>query len=164
MAGNDAAQKFFEAMNESSDALIDAVRAANDRGHRLQTAMIEQAQESQREAAEFVRKWASSPFDVGGLFSSIVESTTKTQGRSLEAARQWFSEMGDVQKEGRDVFQKVSEANRKAGEAGVELARSMFSRAGEAVQQMTDGNGRKASDAPRTPEPASSSPRPTSDI
>lgn len=164
MAGTEAAQKFFEAMNESSDALIDAVRAANDRGHRLQTALIEQAQESQREAAEFIRKWADSPFDVGGLFSTVVESTTKAQGRSLEAARQWFSEMGDVQKESRDVFQKVVDANRKAGEAGVEMARGMFSRAGEAVQQITDGNGRKASDAPRTPETASSAPRPSSDI
>ena len=48
MAGNDAAQKIFEALNESSDAFIDAVRASNDRGHRFSAAVIEQAQESQR--------------------------------------------------------------------------------------------------------------------
>jgi hypothetical protein len=163
MAGNDAAQKLFEAMNESSDALIDAIRAANDRGHRFSAALIEQAQESQREAAEFARKWASAPFDVSGLFSSLVESTTKAQGRAVEGARQWFSEIGDVQKETREIAQRVIDANRKVNEAGVEMARGMFTRAGEAVQSITDGNGRTASrETPR--ETASNAPQPSSGI
>jgi len=162
MAGTDAAQKFFEALNESSDALIDGIRAANDRGHRISAAFIEQAQESQRETVEFARKWADSPLDIGGLFSAMVESTTKAQGRALEATRQWFSEMGDVQKETRDVTQRVMEANRKASEASVELVRGMFNRAGEAVQAMTDGNGRTAREKVRPAEPASSAPPPSS--
>ena len=153
MAGNDAAQKIFEALNESSDAFIDAVRASNDRGHRFSAAVIEQAQESQREAVEFVKKWASAPFDFSGLFSSLVESTTKAQGRALDGARLMFTEMGEAQKETREVVQRMVTANRKVNEAGVELARGMFSRAGEAVQSITDGNGRKAQT--RTPEPAS---------
>jgi hypothetical protein len=151
MAGNDAAQKIFEALNESSDAFIDAIRASNDRGHRFSAAVIEQAQENQRETVEFIKKWASSPFDISGLFSSLVESTTKAQGRALDATRLMFTEMGDAQKETREVVQRMVTANRKANEATVELARGMFNRAGEAVQSMNDGNGRKA----RTPEPAS---------
>jgi len=170
MAGNDAAQKYFEAMNESSDALIDGVRAASDRGHRLSAALIEQAQEGQREAAEFARKWANAPFDFSGLFSSLVESTTKAQGRVVEGARQWFNEMGEVQKETREIVQRVIDANRKANEAGVEMARGMFSRAGEAVQSITDGNGRTAREKGRdsareTPrETTSSAPQPSSGI
>ena len=166
MAGNDAAQKFFEAMNESSDALIDGVRAASDRGHRLSAALIEQAQEGQREAAEFARKWANAPFDFSGLFSSLVDSTTKAQGRVVEGARQWFNEMGEVQKETREIVQRVIDANRKANEAGVEVVRGMFSRAGEAVQSITDGNGRTAREKGReTPrETTSSAPQPSSGI
>lgn len=168
MAGNDAAQKFFEAMNESSDALIDGVRAASDRGHRFSAALIEQAQESQREAAEFARKWASAPFDFSGLVGSVVESTTKAQGRAVEGARQWFAEMGEVQKETREIAQRVIDANRKANEAGVEVVRGMFSRAGEAVQSITDGNGRTARDSaretPRETSSSSSAPQPSSGI
>ena len=147
MANIDAADKYYEALNETSDAVIDAIRAANDRGHRFTTALIEQAQESQREAVELTRKWAESPFDFIGLLSSATESTTKAQGRALDATRQFFGELSDVQRETRNVVQKVINANRTAGEATVEIARGAFSRATTAVQTATEGNGSKASPA-----------------
>ena len=96
MANDDAATKYYEALNETSDALIDAIRAANNRGHRLTTALIEQAQENQRDVVEITRKWAAAPFDVIGLMSSVTESTTKAQGRSLDATRQIFGEFSDI--------------------------------------------------------------------
>ena len=147
MANDDAATKYYEALNETSDALIDAIRAANNRGHRFTTALIEQAQEGQRDAAEITRKWAAAPFDMIGLMSSITESTTKAQGRALDATRQIFSEFSDVQKETRDVMQRVINANRSAGEASVDMARSAFSRATTAVQTATERtNGKAASE------------------
>lgn len=156
MAGNDAAAKLFDALNQSSDALIDAVRAANERGHRVSTALIEQAQEGQRETVQLAKKWAEAPLDVAGFYGALIESTTKAQGRTLEALRQWFSELGEAQKETRDVMQRLVNANRTAGEASVDLARGLFSRAGEAVQSATrgDGNG-KSRDSSRPIEKAS---------
>ena len=144
MANIDAASKYYEALNETSDAVIDAIRAANDRGHRFTTALIEQAQESQREAVEITRKWAESPFDFISLLSSVTETTTKAQGRALDATRQFFGEVSDVQKETRNVVQKVINANRTAGEASVEMARGAFSKATTAVQTATEANGTKA--------------------
>jgi hypothetical protein len=143
MAGNDTTGKFFEALNEGSDALIDAVRAANDRGHRVSTALIEEAQEGQRETAKLAKQWAEAPFNVFGLYSSLVESTTRAQGRALDATRQWFEELADMEKETRETMKRVVSANRTAGAATVELARGLFSRAGEAVQSAAEGNGRK---------------------
>ena len=146
MAGNDAAGKFFEALNERSDALIDAVRAANDRGHRVSTALIESAQEGQREAVELAKKWIAAPFDVAGLYSTLIESATRAQGRALEVTRQWFGEMADAQKETREILQRVVQANRAANEATVDVARGVFSRATEAVQSAGGvGDGRRAS-------------------
>ena len=147
MAANEATAKLFDAMNESSDAIIDAVRAANDRGHRFSTALIEQAQESQREAVELTRKWIDAPLDFLGLLTSITETTTKAQGRALDATRQWFGEMAEAQQESRDVIQRMVNANRAAGEATVELTRGIFTRANEAVQSATAGNGRKSAKA-----------------
>jgi len=111
MAGNDATSKFFEALNDSSDALIDAVRAANDRGHRVSTALIQSAQEGQREAVELTRKWLTAPLDIAGFYSSLIESATRTQGRTLDITRQWFGEMADAQKETREILQRVVTAN-----------------------------------------------------
>lgn len=148
MAANEATGKLFDAMNESSDAMIDAVRAASDRGHRFSAAVIEQAQESQREAVELTRKWIDAPLDFLGLLTSMTETTTKAQGRALDATRQWFGEMGEAQKESRDMIQRIVNANRAAGEATVELTRGIFTRANEAVQSATVGNGRKAAKTP----------------
>jgi hypothetical protein len=156
MAGNDAARKFFEAWNEGSDALIDVVRAANDRGHRVTTALIEEAQENQRASVDLARKWAAAPFDFFALYGSLVESSTKAQGRALDISRQWFSELADIQKEGRDSLQRVTAANRTIGEAGVEVARNFFTRANEAIQnasqsmaQAAAGNGRRTAEPVR---------------
>ncbi|MCH8849462.1 MAG: hypothetical protein IIC89_01400 [Chloroflexi bacterium] len=144
MAGNDAEGKFYEALNESSDTLIDAVRAVNDRNHRFTTALIEEAQESQRESVELVKKWAAAPFDIVGLFGSLIESSTKGQKRGLDATRQWFGELADAQKETQQVFQRLVAANRTAGEASADLARGAVTRATQAVTAPTEGNGRKA--------------------
>ncbi|MCH7579546.1 MAG: hypothetical protein IIB22_04825 [Chloroflexi bacterium] len=146
MANDDAASKYYEALNETSDAVIDAIRAANNRGHRFTTALIEQAQENQRDAAEITRKWAAAPFDMIGLMSSITESTTKAQGRALDATRQIFNEFSDVQKETRDIVQRVIAANRSANEASVNMARSAFSRATTAVQTATERTNGKPAD------------------
>ena len=153
MAGNDAKNRLFEAVNESYDALIDALRAANDRNHRVGTALIEAAQQNQRDAVEIAKKWVDAPLDLIGLYGSVIEATTKAQGRALEATREWFGEMSQAQKEARDVVQRVFTVNRTAGEAAADVARGMFSRANEAMQ--TAGRPARANGAEQsTPESA----------
>lgn len=146
MAGNDASEKFYAAINEGYDALIDAVRAANDRGHRVSTALIEDAQRGQREAAELAKKWAEAPLDVVGFSGSLIDTTTKAQSRSIEAARQWFGEMAEAQQETRQALQRVLTASRSAGEASVSGARGFFDRTSEAVQAAVQPSEAKASD------------------
>lgn len=141
MADTDSSAKFFDALNESYDAFIDAVRAANDRTHRVSTAFIENAQQGQRDAIGLAKQWAQAPLDIAGFSSSVIDATTKAQGRSLDATRQWFGELSGAQEETREFLQRVMQANRHAGEAATEVARGWFSRAGEAVQSLSRANG-----------------------
>lgn len=143
MAGNEASSKFFEALNQSTDAFIDSIRAANDRGHRFSIALLEQAQESQRETVELAKKWIAAPFDVLALFSAVVENTTKAQGRALEASRQLFGELSEAQKETRETVQRVLDANRAVGQATVEMARSVFNRNSNGGQAGSKADGRQ---------------------
>jgi hypothetical protein len=134
MAGNEAASSMFEAMNESYDAVIDGIRKANDRTHRFSIAMIEDAQRAQRESVELARKWLDAPLDVQALASRTVDAASRAQNRTLDATRQFFSEMSEAQAEVREVWQRIITANRTAGEAATEVARGAFDRAGDAVQ------------------------------
>ncbi|MEX1255153.1 MAG: hypothetical protein WEE64_12515 [Dehalococcoidia bacterium] len=155
--GNGTANRVYDSLNDGYDALIDAVRAANDRGHRVSTALIEDAQRSQREAVELVKRWADAPLDILGLYSAFVENTTKVQSRALEATREWFGEMANAQQESRQVIQRIATANRSAGEAAMDAARGAFSRAGEVVQNAnrstpaaaTAGDGRRSRETAR---------------
>ena len=50
MAKNTAADKYFEALTESYDAIIEAIKAGNERGFRVSNNLLAEAQRGQREA------------------------------------------------------------------------------------------------------------------
>jgi DNA anti-recombination protein RmuC len=160
MAKNTAADKYFEALTESYDAIIEAIKAGNERGFRVSNNLLAEAQRGQREAVELGRSFASDPTDVGGFYRTMMESTTKAQGRALELARQMFDELSESRTEGREVIEKVVKAQRAAGEAAVEATRDLVSTTAERVRtgvtRVTTGAAEQV--AKVTPKPAASAP------
>ncbi len=134
MAKNTAADKYFEALTESYDAIIEAIKAGNERGFRVSNNLLAEAQRGQRESVELGRTFASDPTDVGGFYRAMMESTTKAQGRALELARQMFDELSESRTEGREVIEKVVKAQRAAGEAAVEATRDLVSTTADRVR------------------------------
>src|SRR5438093_1069264 len=64
--------KFFTAVNEAYDALLDAAKSANDRGYRVSRQLIDEVERDQREAIDLTRRIASSPRDVSGFYTAPV--------------------------------------------------------------------------------------------
>lgn len=131
---NTAIDKYFEALTESYDAIIEAIRSGNERGYRVSTNLLTEAQRGQREAIELGKKFADDPTDVGGFYRAAMESTTKAQGRALELARQMFDEMSESRSEAREAIERVVKAQRTAGEAAVEAARDVASTTADRVR------------------------------
>lgn len=143
--------RFFNAVNEAYDALLDAAKAANDRGYRVSRQLIDEVERGQREAIDLTRKIASSPRDVSGFYSAAVRSVTDAQGRVLDLTRQLLDELSDSQREGREVVRRVIDANRTAGQAAIEATRDAVGQAGNVVQNIrtratrtTNGRAQKA--------------------
>lgn len=166
MAKNTAADKYFEALTESYDAIIEAIKAGNERGYRVSNNLLAEAQRGQREAVELGRTFAADPTDIGGFYRAMMESTTKAQGRALELARQMFDELSESRTESRDVIEKVVKAQRAAGEAAVEATRDLVSTTAERVRtgvtRVTTGvaeptNGKAAKPVPATASAAAKS-------
>ena len=63
-----AVDKYFEALTESYDAIIDAIKAGNERGYRISNNLLAEAQRGQREPVELGKKFAEDPTDVGGFY------------------------------------------------------------------------------------------------
>jgi hypothetical protein len=126
--------RYFDALTESYDAIIDAIKLGNERGFRLSNNLLAEAQKGQREAVELGKKFADDPTDIAGYYRSLMESATKAQGRTLEFARQVFDELSQSRDETRQVFEKVFAAQRAAGEAAIEATRDVASTAGERIR------------------------------
>jgi len=144
--------KFFTAVNEAYDALLDAAKSANDRGYRVSRQLIDEVERGQREAIDLTRRIASSPRDVSGFYTAAVRSATDSQGRVLDLTRQLLDELSDSQREGREVVRRVIETNRSAGQAAIEATREAVGRAGTTVQTIRNRatNGRPKATARKT--------------
>lgn len=134
-----AIDKYFDALTESYDAIIDAIKASNERGFRVSTNLLAEAQRGQRESVELGKQFAADPTDIGAFYRAAMESTTKAQGRALELARQMFDELSESRSEARETIEKVVKAQRAAGEAAVEAARDVAS---VTVDRVRTGVGR----------------------
>jgi hypothetical protein len=100
---SDSEEKFFDALNDSYDALLGAIEAGRERGYKVSKDFIEEARKAQREAMDLGKKLVEAPTDVAGFYGAVVEATSKAQSRTLELAREWLGELGDSGKEARDA-------------------------------------------------------------
>jgi hypothetical protein len=133
--------KFFNAIDDAYDVVLDTIKTGTDRGHRVSKGLIEQAEKGQRQALELAHTIATSPTDLGKASGAVVETLTKTQGRVLETSRQWLDEALDSQQEGRDALRRWIDANRQAGEAVIEASRDLAGRAQERARQAVPTRG-----------------------
>jgi cell division septum initiation protein DivIVA len=158
MPNTQTVDKFFDAVTEAYDALLDAAKSANDRGYRVSRRLIDEIERGQRDAVDLTRRVAVAPADIAGSFTSAVRSLTDSQGRVLDLTRQLLDEATDSGREGRDTMRKVIEANRSAGQAAIEATRETLTRGAERVQNLRpSANGTKASTATTPAKPRSSS-------
>lgn len=151
MPREDTIDKFFDAVNDAYDALLDAAKAANDRGYRISRRFIDDIERGQRDLLDMARTIATTPRDVAGFYSASMRTLTGAQGRLLDLTRQFVDEISEGQREGRDVLRRVIEANRTAGQAAIEAARdTVTSRVRRGSQKPSQAsNGRGESPRPR---------------
>jgi hypothetical protein len=134
--------RFFGALNQGYDALLDVVDKANQRGYRFSRTALRQARRGEREAVRVTRAWLDQPGDVLGLAEELLDVQSRAQTRGLELTREWLGELGDAGREVRDSARRLVKANRQAGEAIVDGAR-------DAVNGSVDWvRGREPAEAP----------------
>src|SRR3970040_913635 len=156
MAQQSSVDKFFDAVDNAYDVVLDTLKAGVDRGYRVSKGLIEQAQTGQHEALELAQSIAKSPTNVAGApgaTGAVVNTLPTPRGGALGPPRQWLDEALDSQQEGREALRRLIDANRQAGEAVIETSRGLFGRAQERARQLIrprrGGNGAKAEGEPR---------------
>ncbi|HLB23751.1 MAG TPA: hypothetical protein VJP07_06630, partial [Dehalococcoidia bacterium] len=65
--------KYFDALTESYDAIIEAIKMGNERGFRMSNNLLAEAQKGQREAVELGKKLADDPTDLAAAYRAMME-------------------------------------------------------------------------------------------
>ena len=131
--GGGSADIFFQALDESAQALFSAGKASSERAYRLSQAAISDFQLAQRDLLRLTHSWAESPLDLLAWYTSVVETAISAQGRVAESARRWWKELAEARDEGRDALQRSASANWRAGRAAFGLASEAFNAARRAT-------------------------------
>jgi DNA repair ATPase RecN len=116
MADSDS-EKFLTALDESFQAMVDAIRKGNERGYRFSRRLLNDVEEGQREMQTLARRFAKNPRDLSKIYEDGVDLARRNTRQTGEMARQWFAEASDAGREARSTAQAVIKANTEAAQA-----------------------------------------------
>jgi|SRR3990172_7023567 len=126
--------KFFDAINETYDALLSAIDASETRGHRVSRTVLEEARKGEKELMGLARKWVDEPTGYFENLEAAVDAQARAQQRALELARDLLGGAGEYRREVQDALRRLIKANATATEATVEALRVTYTRAMERVR------------------------------
>lgn len=107
----------FNAQKTTADAFMQLVRASNNAGHRITTALIENTVRNEREIVGLARDWVARPFDLFSFFGSLAEAATRSQQHNFELASHLIEEGIAFQEEAAKDLQLAAIASNSAVQA-----------------------------------------------
>jgi hypothetical protein len=110
-------EKFLTALDESFQAMMEAIRKGNERGYRFSRKLLNDVEEGQREMGTLARRFARNPRDLSKVYEDGVDLARRNSRQTGELARQWFAEASDAGREARTTAQAVIKANTEAAQA-----------------------------------------------
>lgn len=115
--------RYFEAMNASYDALVEAAESGSKHGNAVWARLLEDSRAAQREALNVSEQVFEKPADPE-TYGAVLQAAMKSQERALAFAKVLFEEASSSGTDTRAGFERVVAANRTAAEAAAELTRS----------------------------------------
>lgn len=128
--------QLFSALNESSNAILEAVRSGNERSYRVSKAFLDEAEKGAQGMLDLGKRLAEAPTDLAGLSALAFAKAGDAQRSAQKLARQTFDEVVEAGREARDTFGKIVGANRELGQA---YAAAIRGRTGEMFRGTTGG-------------------------
>jgi len=110
-------EKFFDALDESFTAIIDAIRTGNERGYRFSKRLTSEVEQAQLELTQLGRRFARDPRDLRGVYQSSVELARRAVTSSATLSREWMAGATEAGRDVRQTAAKVIRANRTASQA-----------------------------------------------
>ncbi|MEX0683756.1 MAG: hypothetical protein WD904_02020 [Dehalococcoidia bacterium] len=142
MPRNATVNSAINGTKESGSVWMDLFRANNDRTHRFNRLLIDEAERTQEERAEFVREFLARPTAVSDNTRELFQTWTRRNRRRLELVRTMFDDLRDMTSTTRSLYERMSDANRQTvtatARAGREAAAEVAGEASDLAENVSD--------------------------
>ena len=128
--------RFFDAINETCDALVAGLEATEERGHRVSRTLLSEARKGETELSKLARTWTESPRSIYENVEAMIDAQGRAQQRALELTRDAVKGAGAYRGELQEALRRMIRANRSATDAMVEVARTATSRAARQADRL----------------------------
>ena len=131
---NGPADRYVDALGESSAAVMERVKSGVERANRITSAVISEIERGQQDALEIGRKVLQDPADVVGIWTLGYTKAAAAQDRAFDFGRNLIDEAATSARETRTAIESVARANFDAGRPAVESMRDFVTRTSEALR------------------------------
>jgi hypothetical protein len=128
------ADRFVDAIAESSAAINDRIKSAIERAQRVTTSLVVEFEKSQQDVLEVGRKVLQDPADVVGIYTLGYQKAGAAQDRAFEFARNFIDEAAASLRDTRSTAERIVTANFDASRPGLEAAREFVTKTGDALR------------------------------
>jgi hypothetical protein len=128
------ADRFVDAIAESTAAINDRIKSAIERAQRVTTSLVVEFEKSQQDVLEVGRKVLQDPADVVGIYTLGYAKAGAAQDRAFEFARNFIDEAAASVRDTRSTVERVTTANFDASRPGLEAAREFVTKTGDALR------------------------------
>lgn len=135
MPADTVVNRYFEAVADTGEAIIEAMKSGNERGYRISNSLLSEMQRGQRDAIDLGRNFLENPANVRGFVDLWLETARKSRARNMELAREIFDELSESASEARIATQTVLRAQRSGGEAAAKGAREAATTSARTVRR-----------------------------
>jgi hypothetical protein len=131
-------ERFIDGVKEGSSIWIDLLREGNDRMHRFNRLVLEEAERSQEEGAELFGQFLSAPTQLGQFTNSLVITLQERGRRRANLTRRLVNDLGEVAWDTRRLLSRATDAGRKTVTATASAGREAASRVAAEVAERAE--------------------------
>jgi len=128
------ADRFVDALAESSAAVNERIKAAIERAQRVTTSAVVEFEKAQQDVFEVGRKVLQDPADAVGISTLVYQKAGAAQDRAFAFARNFIDEAAASARDTRATVERIATANFDASRPGLEAAREFVTKTGDALR------------------------------
>lgn len=122
------AERIADGVREGGSVWIDLMREGNNRMHRLNRLLIDEADRTQEENAYLFGQFLRSPTQLGDFTSSLVTTVQERGRRRASLTRRIVNDLGEAATETRQLLTRATDAGRETVSATASAGRDVASR------------------------------------